>query len=154
MKIPILGMTEVTIPSVRGFILSVTNDLIPKYYIANDDATVDAKVPYQIYEGRRKYNLSLQVDLIDSGSFDKDTPWLELLNQGMDTTFKGSSMDLTFTRGTNDTPAAGAESQGALVVSAPFSINTEGVVGVTMSMLMRDLKIVVVDSIAGASYPV
>jgi len=160
MKIPILGMTEVTIPSVRGFSLSVTNDLIPKYYIADNTE----KVPYQIYEGRRKYNLSLQVDLIDSGSFDKNTPWLELINQGMDTTFKGSSIDLTFTRGTNDsiqfitpadgTPAAGAENQGALVVSAPFSINTEGVVGVTMSMLMRDLKIVVVDSIAGSGYPV
>jgi len=163
MKVPILGMTEHTVSSVRGFQISVSNDLVPKYYIS----TNVEKVPYQIYEGRRKYSLSMAVDLIDQGTGDgffKETPFLELLNQGMDTTFKGSAIDITFTRGTNDTiqfitpadytPAAGAEQQGSLVVSAPFSINTEGVVGVTMSMTMRNLKVVVVDSLASSVYPV
>ena len=163
MKVPILGMTEHTVTSVRNFSISVSNNLIPKYYIADNTE----KVPYQIYEGRRQYTLSLTLDLIDQGTGDgffKETPFLELLNQGMNTTFMGAAIDITFTRGSNDTiqfitpanytPAAGAEQQGALVVSAPFSINQEGVVGVTMSMTMRNLKVVVVDSIAGSSYPI
>ena len=163
MKVPILGMTEHEVTSVRNFQIQVRNNLIPKYYIADNTE----KVPYQIYEGRRQYTLSLTLDLIDQGTGDgffKETPFLELLNQGMDTTFKGAAIDITFTRGSNDTiqfitpadytPAAGAEQQGSLVVSAPFSINQEGVVGVTMQMKMRNLKVVVVDSIAGSSYPI
>ena len=163
MKVPILNNVEYEVSSVRNFSISVNNNLIPKYYIS----TNTEKVPYQIYEGRRQYSLSLTLDLIDQGAgsaFLKETPFLELLNQGMNTTFMGSAIDITFTRGSNDTiqfitpadytPAAGAEQQGSLVVSAPFSINQEGVVGVTMSMTMRNLKVVVVDSIAGSSYPI
>ena len=161
MKIPVIGVgTQVTIPSVRSFSISVSNSLIPKYYIS----TNTEKVPYQIYEGRRTYRLNMQVDLIDNGSFDKDTPFLELLNQGMDTTLKGAAVEITFTRGANDliqfltpsdgSPDAGEEQQGALIMSAPFSISSEGVVGVTMSMKMRDLKVIVIDSLAGGTYPV
>ena len=157
MKVPILGMTEHTVSSVKNFSIQVRNNLVPKYYIADNDE----KVPYQIYEGRRQYTLSLTLDLIDQGTGDafvKETPFLELLNQGMDTTFKGAAIDITFTRGTDDsiqfitpadyTPAAGAGEQGALVVSAPFGINQEGVVGVTMQMKMRNLKVVVTDDLA------
>jgi hypothetical protein len=163
MKVPILGMTEHTVSSVKNFSIQVRNNLVPKYYIADNDE----KVPYQIYEGRRQYTLSLTLDLIDQGTgsaFVKETPFLELLNQGMDTTFKGSAIDITFTRGTNDsiqfitpadgTPAAGAGEQGALVVSAPFGINQEGVVGVTMQMKMRNLKVIVTDALAyNVRYP-
>ncbi len=161
MKVPYLGSTEVTIPSVRSFKIDVSNALEPKYYIS----TNTEKVPYQIYEGRRTYRLAMQVDLVDHISgFTKDTPLLELLNQGMDTTFKGAAIDITFTRGANDTiqfvtpadytPACGGESQGALIVSAPMPVGGgEGVLSVSMEMICRNLKIVVVDSIAGTSYP-
>jgi hypothetical protein len=161
MKVPVLGMAEVTIPSVRSFKLSVNNNLSPKYYIA----TNDEKVPYEIWEGRRQYSLALQIDLVDEdvSGFTKDTPFLELLNQGDNTTFKGASVELKFAKSDDDyitfttpadgTPACGGNSQGDLITSAPMSIGTEGVTSVSMSMLCRNLKIEVKDAIAGTSYP-
>jgi len=167
MKLPLLGMDEIIIPSVRSFRLDVNNNLDPKYYIA----TNAEKVPYEIIEGRREFRLALQVDLVDQTSvygesvFTKDTPFLELLNQGMDgTVFKGAAVEITFTKSTNDyikftTPASydpdcGPENQGALLVRGPTNIVTESVISVPMEMICRDLKVEIGDSLAGAVYPV
>lgn len=160
-KVPYLGLTEVTIPSVRSFSLDVNNRLEPKYYVT----TNTEKVPYEIFEGRREYRLSLQVDLVDSGSFSKDSPFLELLNQGMNSTaFTGSGMQITFTRGADDyikfttpsdyTPASCAEEQGTLLISAGMPIVTEGVIPVTLNMTCRNMEVEIKDSLAGTSYPV
>ena len=162
-KFPSLGMTEVEIPFVRSFSLSVSNSLQPRYYVTSNEE----KVPYEIWEGRREYSLSLALDLVDhpTNTFEKDTPLLELLSQGMDsTTLKGAAIELTFTKGENNyikfitpadyTPDCGGDEQGALVVNCSMPITTEGVVGVTMEMRPRNLKIEVKDSIAGTDYPV
>lgn len=167
MKLPVLGMDEITIPSVRNFKLDINNSLEPKYYIA----TNAEKVPYEIFEGRRTHRLSLLIDLVDETSvygetvFTKDTPFLELLNQGMDSTvFKGAAIEITFAKSENDyikfitpsdyDPECGGEEQGSLVVRAPTNIVTEGVISVPMEMICRDLKVEIKDSLAGASYPV
>jgi hypothetical protein len=161
MKLPSLGMVETTVNSIRSFRLDVNNNLEPKYYLA----TNAEKVPYEIREGRRNYRLAMQVDLVDmAAGWTKDTPFLELLGQGMDTTvFRGAAIEITFTRGADDyikfitpadyTPECG-DSQGSLIVRAPTNIATEGLISVPMEMICRNLKIVVGDSIAGANYPV
>lgn len=159
LKVPVLGMVEATLTSIKSFRLDVNNELQPKYYLADNDE----KVPYEIWEGRRTYKMNLQIDLVDMAStWTKDIPFLELLNQGMDTTFKGANIDLKFSKSATDyieftTPASGSPSasdQGALVVSAPMNVGGTGIITVSMDMICKDLSIVVVDDLAGDSYPV
>lgn len=160
LKVPVIGIgTEVTLTSIKSFRLDVNNELQPKYYLT----TNDEKVPYEIWEGRRTYKLNLQIDLVDmAASWTKDIPFLELLNQGMDTTFKGACIDMKFSKSATDyiqftTPASGtstASDQGALVISAPMNVGGTGIITVSMDMMCKDLKIVVVDDLAGDSYPV
>jgi len=162
MKMAANTLTEESIPSIRNFRLDVSNNLEPKYYIM----TNDEKVPYQIYEGKREYRLSFTVDLVDysTGSFDKNDLFLELMKQGIDTTLKGSGVELTFTRGVNDTirfrtpldytPTHGGDEQGGLIIRAPHNIGTDGIMSVPVEMICRDLEIQVVDSVAPGDYPI
>jgi hypothetical protein len=166
-KLPILGLVEVAIPSVKNFSIDVSNGCEPKYYVA----TNDEKVPYQIYEGQREYKLSLSVDLVDAdATWTKDSPFMELLNQGKETgtsTFAGGAFDIKFSKSATDyiefiTPANyspteggdGAAGQGTLILSAPMNIGGQGIINVQMEMLMRNLKIVVGDDMAGGTYPI
>ena len=162
MKLASNSFVEATIPSIRNFRLDVNNNLEPKYYLA----TNDEKVPYEIREGRKEYRMAFLVDLVDytTGSFDKNDFFIELLNQGINTTLKGCAVEVTFTRGAGDsirfrtpidyTPAAGLGEQGNLIIRAPHNIATENVLAVPVEMLCRDLEVVVTDSIAGGSYPI
>lgn len=170
-KLAANALTNVPVRSIRNFKLDVNNNLEPKYYLM----TNDEKVLYQIYEGRREYRLSMQIDLIDyvpvaishdlNTDLDKNDFFMELINQGKDTTLKGSGIQMTFTRGTNDlikfsipgndggyhtyAPNSGANQQGGLIVRASHPIMKDGVVSVGVEMVVPDMQIYVEDAIPG-----
>ena len=165
MKLAANAMEESIIRSVRKFNIEVDNNLDPKYYLM----TNDEKVPYQIYEGKRTYKLGMEIDLIDnldSGNFDKNDFFRELLNQGKDTILTGAGMQLTFTKPSDSqnngdyimfnmpgqyTPVSGANTQGGLVVRAGHPIIMDNIVSVGVEMIMPSLTIVVCDGISGSA---
>jgi hypothetical protein len=136
----------------RSFRLEVNNALDAKYYITDNET---ARLPYEHREGKREYRFSCNVDVADS------LIYKELVRQGTySSVYKGFQIVITFTRGANDTitltspstaPAAGGNAMGCLIRSAPYNIIDAPVVSVPMDIMMRNLKIEVVDSIA--SYP-
>jgi hypothetical protein len=177
-KWPIHGLSSVTMNAIRNWKLEVNNNLEPRYYLSVEDE----KVPFQIWEGRRDYTMSMTVDLIDQGAgFTKDTPWVELLNQGgyngNKTEITGAAFDIKFAKSANDyiefmtpantsgysrtgggdggwaTPTCGGNSQGSILIGAPETIGGTGIVSITMEIKCRTLQINVMDSLASTSYP-
>ena len=76
---------------------------------------------------------------------------------------KGFNIELTFTRGTNDTiqilipndytsgnestgAATGLNEQGAFILSAPYNITGDPIVQTDVDILFRNMKIIVTDS--------
>lgn len=161
MKVPYLGGASAVIATVKQFKLDVSNNLDPKYYIT----TGVEKVPYEIWEGKREYTLTLTVDLVDNDGWKKDSPLLELLNQGMNGgAFTGAAFDIKFSRSANDyiefiTPASGTatcggNNQGSLLMSAPMPVGGTGIITTTMEFKSRTLLIKVVDGLASTAYPI
>ena len=160
-KIPILGMASTTINTIKTFKLEVNNNLEPKYYLS----TQPEKVPYEIWEGKREYTMNLVVDLVDAedGVFTKNTPLLELLNQG-GSPLTGAAFKIAFTRvdGSSITfetpadynPSCAGDDQGCIIIGAPMNIGGTGVISVPMDIKCRSLKITVVDSYPSTAYPV
>jgi hypothetical protein len=169
-KWPIFGLGDTTFKTIKTWKLEVNNNLEPKYYLASSTA----KVPYEIWEGRREYTMSLVVDLVDSdvtNGFTKDTPWLELLNQGgpQGTALTGAAFSITFDKSaagdgsdsiTFTTPAdyttgpsCAGNDQGSIIIGAPMNIGGTGIISVPMEIKCRTLRIVVKDGLTAAQYP-
>lgn len=133
---------------IKSFTLDVMNNLEPKYYISDDGSE---RLPYEIREGHREYRLAVTADIVDSTIFD------ELVKEGVEVaTFTGFNAEILFTRGENDTitftmppsaAAVGGDKQGCFIRSAPHNIVTEPQLSVDLDIIVRSLKIVVVDSI-------
>jgi len=137
----------------RNFRIEINNNLDARYYVTDNAIS---QLPYEHREGRREYAMSCNIDISDA------TLYKELVRQGSySSIFKGFDMSLVFTRGASDTititsPAsgtagAGGDAMGCLIRSAPHAISDAPVVTVPLTIMMRNLKIVVVDSIT--TYP-
>jgi len=148
-----LTLNNTEFARLRNFRLEINNNLEARYYVT--DGAV-AQLPYEHREGHREYAMSCNIDVSDA------TLYKELVRQGSySNTFRGFAMSLVFTRGASDTititspasgsPGAGGDAMGCLIRSAPHAIADAPVVTVPITISMRNLRIVVVDSIA--TYP-
>ena len=134
---------------VKEFVLDVTNNIEPKFYVNDDIST--GRVAYELREGRREYRLALTVDVEDADFF------LDLLRQGdYSSVYTGFQVQLVLTRGSNDTitiltppttAAAGGDSQGCLIRSAPHSIMEAPLLSVPLDIICRSVQITVADAI-------
>ena len=154
---------------VRSFNLSISNGEEARYYIAPRFGR--QRGPAEIREGRRSYGLSCTLALPDSGASEtavsRDTAtefFKQLLMEGnYGSGMEGFNIELTFTRGTNDSiqiliPAdytsgdetTGAEpglgENGAFLTSAPHPISGEPILQVGAEFSCRNLKIIVTDT--------
>jgi len=154
---------------IRSFNLSISNGEEPRYYIAPRYGR--HRGPAEIREGRRTYGLSCTLALPDSGASDtavgRDTAtefFKQLLMEGnYGSGMEGFNIELTFTRGTNDSiqiliPAdytsgdetTGAEpglgENGAFLTSAPHPISGDPIMQVGAEFSCRNLKILVTDT--------
>ena len=149
-------MFGITIARLRSFDISINNNTESRYYISKRMGR--KKGPSEIREGRREYSMSATLALpdADASTTAQRTLFNELLLEGDYGSGKtGFDISLVFTRGTNDTititiptsaAAAGGDSQGAFIRSAPHNINTEGVLQADVDILFRGLKIDVQDN--------
>lgn len=163
------------IARLRSFSLSVSNSEEPRYYISKQ---IEGKRgPSEILEQRREYSMSATIAMPDSGDItatDRNI-FKELLlagdyrgNSGM----KGFTIELTFTRGTNDsisiiipgeslngnanassnsnTTAGDASSeggrQGAFIRTAAHNINDANPIEAEVDILFRSMIINIVDN--------
>lgn len=134
---------------IRNFRLSISNNLEAKYYITGSG--VINHLPYEHREGRREYQLTCTIDIENAALF------RELVAMGTYTNiYKGFQVSIAFTRGTNDsiimtmpasTPAAGGDAMGCLVQTAPHNIVQDPVVSVPLTIITRNLQIVVNDTV-------
>ena len=135
---------------IRNFSIDVDNALDPKYYVT-DGATANLiQSPHEIREGRRTYRMTAQVDIAETAFY------TALMEQGVSGgNMVGFDVSIVFTRGTNDTitftmppstAAAGGDTQGCYIRTAPHNIVTEPVVSVTLDIDIRSMKIEIVDS--------
>ena len=154
---------------VRNFNLSISNGEEPRYYISPRYGR--HRGPSEIREGRRSYGLSCTLALPDSAAaataVGRNTAtefFKQLLMEGnYGSGMEGFNIELTFTRGTNDSiqiliPAdytsgdetTGAEpglgENGAFLTSAPLPIGGDPIMQVSAEFSCRNLKIVVTDS--------
>jgi len=151
----------VTFARIRNFRLEINNNTEPKYYIRDEGAN---RIPSEIQEQRREYTLTATIAMPDTVAANATTRtlWKELILEGALTgtgtpALTGFDITLTFTRGTNDTititsPSSSAstafESQGCFFRRAQNSIETESPIQVEGEIILRNLSLVVVDSIA------
>lgn len=134
---------------IRDFKLDISNNAEPLYYL-NDDMA-EARVAYEIREGRKEYGITAAVDIENAALFE------ELLRQGdYSAVYKGFTTTMVFTRGANDTitvssppsaPAAGGDSTGCLMKSAPHGISDKSLVSTQLDIQCRQMSVVIVDSI-------
>ena len=154
---------------IRSFNLSISNGEEPRYYIAPRYGR--HRGPAEIREGRRTYGLSCTLALPDSGASDtavgRDTAtefFKQLLMEGnYGSGMEGFNIELTFTRGTDDSiqilipadytsgdEATGAEpglgENGAFLTSAPHPISGDPIMQVGAEFSCRNLKILVTDT--------
>jgi len=154
---------------VRSFNLGISNGEEARYYISPRHGR--HRGPAEIREGRRGYSLSCTLALPDSAAaatgvgrntateFFKQTMLEGNYGSGME----GFNIELTFTRGTNDSiqiliPAdytsadetTGAEpglaENGAFLTSAPHPISGEPILQVSAEFSCRNLAIIVTDT--------
>jgi len=134
---------------IRDFKLDISNNAEPLYYL-NDDMA-EARVAYEIREGRKEYGITATVDIENAALFE------ELLRQGdYSAVYKGFTTTMVFTRGTGDTItittppaacAAGGDAQGCLMKAAPHGISDRSLVSTQLDIQCRQMSIVIVDSI-------
>tara|TARA_R110000822_G_scaffold112549_1_gene243485 strand:- start:5621 stop:7396 length:1776 start_codon:yes stop_codon:yes gene_type:complete len=154
---------------VRNFNLSISNGEEPRYYISPRHGR--HRGPSEIREGRRSYGLSCTLALPDSGAsasaVSRNTAtefFKQLLIEGnYGSGMEGFNIELTFTRGTNDSiqiliPAdytsgdetTGAEpglgENGAFLTSAPLPIGGDPILQVSAEFSCRNLKMIVTDT--------
>mgnify|MGYP003117348168 FL=1 len=154
---------------VRNFNLSISNGEEPRYYISPRHGR--HRGPSEIREGRRSYGLSCTLALPDSGAsasaVGRNTAtefFKQLLLEGnYGSGMEGFNIELTFTRGTNDTiqilipsdytsgdETTGAEpglgENGAFLTSAPLPIGGDPILQVSAEFSCRNLAIIVTDT--------
>ena len=154
---------------VRSFNLSITNGEESRYYISPRFGR--HRGPAEIREGRRSYSLSCTLALPDSAasatgiSRNSATEFFkQLLMEGnYGSGMEGFNIELTFTRGTDDSiqilipsdytsadettgAATGLGENGAFLTSAPHPISGEPILQVGAEFSCRNLKIVVTDT--------
>ena len=154
---------------VRSFSLGISNGEEARYYISPRHGR--HRGPAEIREGRRSYSLSCTLALPDSAasatgiSRNSATEFFKQLlmegNYGIG--MEGFNIELTFTRGTDDTiqilipsdytsadettgAATGLGENGAFLTSAPHPISGEPILQVGAEFSCRNLKIVVTDT--------
>jgi hypothetical protein len=153
-----------TFARVRNFNLSISNNDEPRHYITQRYGR--NRGPSEIVEGRREYTMACTLVLPDANVTESatvansQTLFKELLLEGNYGTTStpsntGFAITLTFIRGANDTltitipddgtAAAGVGEAGAYIMSATHNIGTDGPMQVEVDMILRNLKIVVVD---------
>ena len=159
-----------TFARIRNFNLSISNNDEPRHYITPRHGR--NRGPSEIVEGRREYTMACTLALPDADATESatvansQTLFKELLlegNYGSTTapSNTGFAITLTFIRGaapasgTSDsltitipddgTAAAGVGEAGAYIMSATHNIGTDGPMQVEVDMILRNLKIVVVD---------
>jgi Phage tail tube protein len=147
-----MSLDGTTFARLRNFNLSISNSLDAKYYVQSASGSL---LPYEYREGQRQYQLSCQIDINDTSLY------RELVQMGTySSTYKGFQVVIGFTRGTGDsitlslpstTPGAGLDSMGCLIQTAPHNVSTDPVVSVSMTIIGRNLGIVVNDAIS--TYP-
>jgi len=145
---------------VRNFRLEINNNIEPRYYMKDKGGK---RIPSEIQESRREYRLTATIALPDSFAATATTRslWKELLLEGDlsgtgTPALTGFDMTLTFTRGTNDTititsPSSSAsstfDSQGCFFIRATHNIETDSPLQVDGEIMMRNMSVVIVDSI-------
>ena len=154
---------------VRSFNLSIANGEESRYYISPRYGR--HRGPAEVREGRRSYNISCTLALPDSAasasgiSRDSATEFFkQLLMEGnYGSGMEGFNIELTFTRGTDDSiqilipsdytsgdettgAAVGLGENGAFLTSAPHPISGEPILQVGAEFSCRNLKIVVTDT--------
>ena len=154
---------------VRSFNLSIANGEESRYYISPRYGR--HRGPAEIREGRRSYNISCTLALPDSAasasgiSRDSATEFVkQLLMEGnYGSGMEGFNIELTFTRGTDDSiqilipsdytsgdettgAAVGLGENGAFLTSAPHPISGEPILQVGAEFSCRNLKILVTDT--------
>jgi hypothetical protein len=150
---------------IRNFNLSISNNDEPRHYITARHGR--NRGPSEIVEGRREYTMACTLVLPDANATESatvansQTLFKELLLEGNYGTTTapsntGFAIVLTFTRGVGDTmtitvpddgtAAAGIQESGAYIMSATHNIGTDGPMQVEVDMILRNLKIVIVDS--------
>jgi len=159
-----------TIARIRSFNLTVSNGEEPRYYINRRYG--NQRGPNEIREGRREYTMAVTLALPDSqAAIDGSgrTLFKELLLEGdYGSGIVGFDVELAFARGTVGTSAvvdeirmyipgttttgatasaAGLNSQGAIIRTAPHSITGDNPVQVDADILFRNIKIEIVDNL-------
>jgi len=158
-----------TIARIRSFNITVSNGEEPRYYIQRRYG--NQRGPNEIREGRREYSMSATLALPDSQSMAStgSTLFKELLLEGdYGAGMVGFDVELAFARGTVGTSAvvdeirmfipgttttgatssaAGLNSQGAIIRTAPHSITGDNPVQVDADILFRNIKIEIVDNL-------
>ncbi|MAH48608.1 hypothetical protein CMI37_22475 [Candidatus Pacearchaeota archaeon] len=149
-----------TFASVRNFSISVNNNIEPRYYI---ERRGDARLrgPSDLVETRREYTMSATIvlpDTVNATTSDTTSLFKQLLMEGdYGAGMKGFNIQLVFSRGTNDTitidipddgtAAVGLNQQGAYLTEAPHPIDGSNPLEVSASMMFRNMKITIVDSV-------
>ena len=153
---------------IRNFSLEINNNIEPRYYMKDRGGK---RIPSEIQESRREYRLTATIALPDTFAATATTRslWKELLLEGNyaglgnTAALTGFDMVLTFTRGTNDTITISSpsnattsspfgssstfDSQGCFFIRATHNIETDSPLQVDGEIIMRNMSIVVVDSI-------
>ena len=146
-----LSLNGTTFCRIKSFKIDINNNCEPKYYICNPSGT-SGNIPNEIIEGKREIGFTCTVDVGDTKLYG------ELLNEGTySSVFKGFDISLVFTRGSGDTitftmppatSATGTHAQGCLIKKGNLDITGDPVVAQELDILVRDIKIVTVDSVA------
>lgn len=139
-----LSLNDTIFARIRNFRLSISNNLEPKYYIQASGALY---LPYEYREGKREYDLTCTVDIEDASLY------RELVSMGTySNIYRGFQTIISFTKSATDnititipanTPAAGGDSLGCLIRTAPHNIVQEPIVSVPLSIIGRGLSIVI-----------
>jgi len=148
---------------IRDFNIGIDNSIEPRYYINTRHGKLQ-RGPSETREGSRNYSMSATLALPDSTAATADTATLfkELLLEGdygtnASPSNKGFAITLTFTRATNDsititipadgTAATGGNESGAFITSATHNVGGSGALEVDASMIFRNMKIQIKDSV-------
>jgi hypothetical protein len=147
-----LSLNGTIFARIRNFRLSISNNMDPKFYVQGSG---NLFLPYEYREGRREYELSVTVDIEDASLYK------ELVRMGTYTSvYKGFQVIIAFTKSAYENititipalaPAAGGDSLGCLIRTAPHNIVQDPVVSVPLTIIGRGLGIVVDD--LNATYP-
>jgi hypothetical protein len=161
-----LSFFGVEFARIRSFSLDMSNNVEARYYMNNKGGK---RIPSEFQEARREYSFTASIALPDSFSASSTVKslWKELILEGNyagvgnTAALQGFDMSLTFTRGTNDTitltspynttgsndAATTFDKQGCFFTRASHPISSESPLQVDGEITMRNMKLVVVDSI-------